>query len=281
MAKVQSNEEKTREKLAKHCADGKFYEAQQLYRTLYSRAVAAKRFADAASLVHSGVLQMFSHGQGNSGGDLAMLLLDSYTKSESKVTADKIQTLVGVFNGFPKGSEEVKQSFMKHAIAYSEKFGPSPYGSPQLHYAVAKFYSDKFDFANAARHYVRADAPAEHAAMLLLWCKRGLKSERDLFIARTVFQYLCIENLSGAHTVLNQFLTGHGTPLDSPLMHFVQFLLKTCERDAPPLFQMLRAKYAKSLERDPNFDLYLNKIGEVYFEIKAPQSMMSIVASIL
>jgi len=279
LADVDSNE--GTDKLAKYCADGKFYEAQQLYRTLYSRYISGKKYPEAGSLALSGALQMFQHGQANSGADLASLLIDSYSKAEAKVADDRIQTVVNLFAAFPKNSEDVRQAFLKQAIVWSEKFGSNPYGNPALHYTAAKYYADKMDFANAARHFVRADSPTQHAAMLLVWCKRGLKSERDLFIARTVLQYLCIENLAGANTVMEKFMAGHGTPIDSPLIHFVQFLLKTCERAAAPLFQMLRAKYAKSIERDPNFDLYLNKIGEVFFEIKAPQSMMSIMTSLL
>ncbi len=73
---------------------------------------------------------------------------------------------------------------------YSEKFGSNPYGAPALHHAMAKWYFSALEFSDSARHFVRADAPTEHAAMLLVWCKRGVKSERDLFVARTVLQYV-------------------------------------------------------------------------------------------
>ncbi len=58
-------------------------------------------------------------------------------------------------------------------------------------------------------------------------------------------------------------------------------VLKTTEREAAPLFQMLRSKYAPSLARDSSFELYLNKIGEVYFDLKAPQSMMNVITGLL
>jgi len=94
-------------------------------------------------------------------------------------------------------------------------------------------------------------------------------------------RYLCLENVGGANTVLQLYSKGCGEKLDSPLLHFVQFLLKTVERDAAPLFSMLRTKYAVSIARDPNLEQYLNKIGEVYFDIKAPQGMLATLTGML
>jgi hypothetical protein len=52
---------------------------------------------------------------------------------------------------------------------------------------------------------------------------------------------------------------------------FYIFVSQTCERDAPPLFEMLREKYAVALERDPAFSTLLDRIGKVFFNIK-PQA---------
>jgi len=88
--------------------------------------------------------------------------------------------------------------------------------------------------------------------------------------------------MGGANTVLQLYCKGCGEKnLDTPLIHFVRFLLKTVERDAAPLFSMLRNKYATSIARDPNFDQYLNKIGEVYFDIKAAQGMLAMLTGLL
>ena len=82
--------------------------------------------------------------------------------------------------------------------------------------------------------------------MLVEWSKLGYASERDLFIARAALQFLSFGNLRDANAVQGAFkarLQQDGeTPPDSPLMNFVGFLLRACERDAAPLFQVLRQK---------------------------------------
>jgi len=176
--------------------------------------------------------------------------------------------------------------------SYSSKFGSNSLGEPLFHKDFALFYQNKLEYIQSQRHYLRSETYKDHAAMLIEWGSRGYKSELDLFIARTVLQYLCLENIDGANAVFENFVQSlypqaqaqlqsqplsiiTSGPLDTPLIHFVQFLLKTVERDASPLFQMLRQKYAPSLERDTAFSAYLNKVGEVYFGLKAPQGMLA------
>lgn len=60
----------------------------------------------------------------------------------------------------------------------------------------------------------------------------------------------------------------------SPMHHPFIAVLQTVEReDASPLFQTLRRKYAVSLGRDQAFQAYMDRIGEIYFGIKAYRGM--------
>jgi len=225
--------------------------------------------------VRSGALLLLEHKQDNSGGDLALQLLDCYTKSKQKLTPDILQTIRTLFEAFScVMNDDAKVSFIKAAIHYSEKFGSSTLGEPALHLMAARFYQSRQEYLTSHKHFLRSNQYNEHTTMLLEWSSKGFKSEIDLFLARAVLQYLCLENLAGANAVFDLFIQKIPS-LDTPLVHFIQFLLKTVERDAGPLFQMLRQKYAQSLERDPAFNAYLNKIGEVYFGIKSSGGVLS------
>ena len=64
---------------------------------------------------------------------------------------------------------------------------------------------------------------------------------------------------------------------EEPLLHFVQFLLRTCQRgggEAGELFDVLRAKYAPVLRRDEGFDGLLDKVGQVFFGREAKKSWL-------
>ena len=58
-------------------------------------------------------------------------------------------------------------------------------------------------------------------------------------------------------------------------------MIETLEREARPLFDMLKQKYAQSLSRDADFAKYLQRIGKVYFDIEAPASMLDSILSLV
>ena len=60
--------------------------------------------------------------------------------------------------------------------------------------------------------------------------------------------------------------------LETPLAHFLRFLLLTLERDARPLFEALCDKYRRALSRDPEFGSYMVAIGSRFFGIAPPNS---------
>ena len=87
---------------------------------------------------------------------------------------------------------------------------------------------------------------------------------------------MCAGYLGDANGVYERFaeLEAKKSVLDSPLSHFVKFLLATLERDARPLFEMLCDKYKAALSRDETFRACLAAIGQRYFAIAPPRSGM-------
>eukprot|EP01006_Ploeotia_vitrea_P033510 TRINITY_DN65566_c7_g4_i3.p1 TRINITY_DN65566_c7_g4~~TRINITY_DN65566_c7_g4_i3.p1 ORF type:complete len:384 (+),score=226.48 TRINITY_DN65566_c7_g4_i3:124-1152(+) len=203
-----------------------------------------------------------------------------------KELAAQVEQITQLFAAFPKDdakSVDVRDRFMRRAITYTGRFGANPHGSPALHQAMARELTRAERFAEAQRYWLRSGRPDEHAAMLAEWASRGYRGELDLFITRCVLQYLCLENLGGANAVFQAFITAHAAGTGAggkkklthtPLLNFTRFLLLTLERDAAPLFRMLRSEYATSLERDDTFNSYLDKIGQLFYNIEAPKSMM-------
>jgi hypothetical protein len=145
----------------------------------------------------------------------------------------------------------------------------------RLHLALAQLHRAHKQFGDAQKHYLRAQSYLEHAKALVEWAKTGLPSELDLFVARAALEYVCLQNLKGANMVFRVFLTAFkkdadaaATLKDSPLLNFVRFLLKVVQRDAKPLFLLLRNKYSVALARDAQFEKYLDVIGATYFGIE-------------
>ncbi|KAK0592085.1 hypothetical protein LWI29_012980 [Acer saccharum] len=51
-------------------------------------------------------------------------------------------------------------------------------------------------------------------------------------------------------------------------MQFISYLLQTLQRDAFPLFSMLRTNYKPSIDREPAFNEMLDEIAEKFYGIK-------------
>ena len=114
--------------------------------------------------------------------------------------------------------------------------------------------------------------------MLLAWSRLGFKGETDLFLARAVLQLLALENLQDANVVYETFLAlaaQSGQPVDTPLTHFLGFLLQCLQREAAPLFKALVAAYEPSLARDEEMKLLVARIGKVFYRIEPPKTGLS------
>lgn len=280
--------EKVFEKFKALFADKKYYEALQLCKTLVMRHNAAKQFDQSEQLAFDVTKNLLAHKQGAAGAELANLMIETYKKAAMQPNDERIERVVAVFQAFPDEAEDAATAFMKDAIQWTTtkptESTPSTststgnlYGAPALHAALARRLSATgSDHSASQRHWLRAGQPQEHAKQVLSWAKTGLRGEADLFAARATIQYLALSNLKDANLfweAIRELYTTESWSLDSPLAHFVNFLLKTCERDAAPLFRLLKQQYAVSLARDPQLQTYLDKVGEVFFGIPVSQGM--------
>jgi len=148
-------------------------------------------------------------------------------------------------------------------------------GDSELNCRAARCYSKINDYSNAQRYYLRSNKPDEFSEVIIKWAKYGYPNERDLFIARAVLQYLCIGNIRDSNQLFNTFIKNYSPAEElpqTPLMNFLRFLLATVERDALPLFELLRDKYKLSLARDPSFNQYLDHISHVFWGVNQPQT---------
>jgi len=242
-------------KLDAALAGGDFYGALQVYRTIVKRKVDSGAFGDARALLVSGAAALSRSGKVLEALDLGdMLVKDVLAVAAGEEVARALADVLAIAAAVPGGACTTQAvAYLRSAIRAAgrcEEGVVTPTLLAQLHEATARacvaggpeFYPD------AQRHFLEASAPAAFAELLLVWAARGLAGERDLFLARAVLQLLCMGNMRDANAVHEAFLAGSAA-IDSPLAHFLKFLLKTLERDARPLFEMLVDKYGKAIDR--------------------------------
>lgn len=68
--------------LERSFAAGNLYEAHQLYRTLYFRFIALKKYKECADVLYDGSIKLIANSQECSGADLGLLTIDTLEKCE-------------------------------------------------------------------------------------------------------------------------------------------------------------------------------------------------------
>lgn len=139
--------------------EGQFYEAHQQLRVIASRYVKQGNWDAAIDILASGAQLLLKAGQGGSGGDLCLLLVDTYNKAEVKPDAAAKARILSLMRAFPAG-EPTRKRFIGEAIAYvclswqfyvlleltrnrwSSKLGEFPAGDPDLHHVAGSLYAE-------------------------------------------------------------------------------------------------------------------------------------------
>ncbi|GMJ11943.1 Guided Entry of Tail-anchored proteins 4 [Hibiscus trionum] len=287
-------------KLEKAINEGNFYGAQQMYKSISARYVSAERYSEALDLLESGACLQLKHGQVTCGAELAVLFVDALVKGKIPYGEDILDRVRKIYNEFPKvplpsdmaddddddrelneahGAAKTRlegcSSFLRAAIKWSAEFGASRNGDPQLHVMLAEYiYSEstELNMAKVSHHFVKGNNPKKLASTLVNFMSKCYPGEDDLAIARPVLMYLSVGNLRDANYLMDELKRlVESQELDFPdsdLIQFITFLLLTLERDALPLFNMLRVNYKSSIDREPAFNELLDEIAEKFYGVQ-------------
>ncbi|EQC35404.1 hypothetical protein SDRG_07114 [Saprolegnia diclina VS20] len=261
------------EKLEERLKQGDFYGALQMYKTLYSRYAAAGDHMRAIDLAHTAAVQLAKHDQFTAAREMGCLMIDLYMAQKFAVDATNKARVQAISEAFSATATKDHSEFLKQAVKWSKAHGSRQRGDAELQLWLARVYTVATDYTNANNHFLHAEQPREMSQMLMAHAATGYASEADLFVARAVLQLICLENLRDANVVLTEFLAAR--PLDTPLINCVKFILRTLERDALPLFQLLQERYAYALSRDPSFRNFMSIIAQKYYGVQPPQSALS------
>lgn len=173
-------------------------------------------------------------------------------------------------------------AFLKSAVKWSVEYGESERGDPSIHDMLASFlWNSTSDLESASRHFIMGSSVEKFFSAIRETMAEVYATEVDLVLVRAVLQYLAVGNLKRGNELMDLCMEqrkkaqkeGQAGPLmspalDSPLVHFTQFLLRTLERNALPLFRLLRERYSSSISRDPTFVDFLDEIAYKFYGVR-------------
>ena len=134
------------------------------------------------------------------------------------------------------------------------------------------------NFTQAKHHFLLSkDGDGCGKMLLQLSITKGYATEVDLFIAQFILQQLCLKETEtamktfGMYTKYHPKIASTEPPFIQPLLNFLFFLLKAIETKKLIVFKTLCELYKPSLDRDPSYEKYLQKIGIIFFGAPQPQ----------
>uniref|UniRef100_A0A182PFA8 Golgi to ER traffic protein 4 homolog n=1 Tax=Anopheles epiroticus TaxID=199890 RepID=A0A182PFA8_9DIPT len=253
-----------------------FYEAHQMYRTLYFRYVSQGKYGDVLELLYDGSLTMLKHEQYSSGADLGLLIIQTLEKAGSSIEAPeqwmkRLAELVGKI----KPTVVDRETLLDRAMKWSGSLVSSPTGHPLMHKLFAQILYREGDLTLARRHVALAKDGVSCGLLLIEISRgKGFAGEVDLFVAHIVLQQLALKEVGTAAGTFTTYCKFHPSiartepPFAMPLLNFLHFLLQLVEQNnrVYETFRTLCELYKPSLERDPSYEKYLQKIGTKFFD---------------
>ncbi|KAL2234877.1 Golgi to ER traffic protein 4 homolog [Sesamum indicum] len=294
------------EKIKKVVEEGNYYGAQQMYKSFGARYISSDRYSEALDILQSGACIQLENGQVTCGAELAVLFVETLVKGKFPYDDDTFDRIRKIYKKFPRISvpqhldladdDDMQQlsealaaaktraegcsSFLKAAIKWSIEFGAHRNGSPEIHDMLADYLSSEspeLDMAKVSYHFVRGKNPKKFASSLVNFMGKCYPGEDDLAVARAVLMYLALGNLRDANVLMDEMKKQvQVREVDFPrseLMQLINYLLKTLERDALPLFNMLRQRYKSSIDREPIFNELLDEVAEKFYGVQRRNAM--------
>ncbi|KAF2272766.1 DUF410-domain-containing protein [Westerdykella ornata] len=281
--------EKTIQRQQQKIEEGQYYEAHQQLRVIASRYVKQSNWAAATDILYSGAQSLLKAGQGGSGGDLCIFLLEVFTKGEIRPDAESKGKLLSLLRAFPR-NEPTRKKFVGGMVSWSGRFGEYPSGDPEIHHVAGSLFAEDLEPYDAERHLILGTkSSAETLAQLeYAWYESDDSHTAPLYAARGVLPYLLAGNLRAANKFFliftSQLSSKAGMSVQEvstassdlrvypslPLLNFLGLLLLAVQRGEAALFRQLKSHYSGNLAEVQWGDA-LDRIGEMYFGIRVPR----------
>lgn len=246
-----------------------------MYRTLYFRYTAQKRFNDVLTLLFEGAKKFLDTEQRPIAADLAILIVDTLEKHPEAPMRQWVLALGELFQRIGPNVVE-REAFLTRSIKWvaSER---NQSMKPKFHEVVASVLWDEGNLELAKHHFLLSHDGVEFGKMLIQLSAKGYSRELDLFIAHTVLQQLCLKQKDVALETFETYTKYHPKiactepPFTTPLLNFIFFLLKAIDTGKLAAFKALCDLYKPSTDRDPAYEKYLQKIGVIFFNAPQPR----------
>lgn len=244
----------------------KFYEMEQRLKTIIVRFNSKKKFDESINFIENCIKKIDETGETQEASQIVLnvtnILTDTLVKAglnlsqdllvklieiHSKVDwlPDKVRVWVKINNKFHEGKNETILEFLsKDALSNKS-------------YSMAQTFS------------VHCSNLSLSKELIIEWSKSGKYTEVDIFVIRYIMLKLTTKRKKDAEQLF-KFFKEEGYLDDSLLANMLKFTFKAIDMNSVEIFEKLADTYERSLQRDPDLQVLLEKIGEMYLQYKKP-----------
>jgi len=277
--------------------DGEFYEAHQMYRTIFSRQKQNKHLANALRIVHDGAVELFNAGESGSAGDLCILYcsgLDEMKNAEeyaklAPTLHQQSQRMHMLTLQHLHVDQPERDQFEKRLITWSAAQLGNRCGSPVLREMIAENYWTLINersaslpmeqrimfYALARNHFIYARNGMRLAELLVELTMLYDEGREGVYVCMlTVFQLLCDNCPDEAKCFYQTFTKKHpklssSFPYEEPLLNLAHFLFEALETANQDTFLVLYQHYSAALNApDQSYARYMRRVGTMYFGVQ-------------
>ncbi|GAB0088069.1 Golgi to ER traffic protein 4 homolog [Sergentomyia squamirostris] len=262
-----------------------YYEAHQIYRSIFYRYFGQQNYEELLELLYKGVQYFIDYSQKIIVADLTSLLVDVLEKTSPRDDhKDWIVKLGFVLREIGPGVVE-REILLTKIIKWSSSVNntEAKLGNPMVHKVIGQIMWLENNIEQAKHHFLLSKDGEGFAEMLVqMSITKAYRNEIDLIIAQVILQQLCLKEIPtaqqtfNAYTKLHPEILGEQPPYSLPLLNFLAFLLKLAKKSGKlESFHTLCFLYKRSTDRDPSYEKYLQKIGTLYFGAPTPHQPRS------
>ncbi|KAL3143346.1 hypothetical protein ABBQ38_002181 [Trebouxia sp. C0009 RCD-2024] len=227
--------------------------------------------------------------------------MQAYVRDNASCSRDNMQRILYIIDAFPRpqtaadGHNDALKQCTKvtlSAIKWAKRHNNAATTVQKLHDKLAAYMWECHGWrglGEVSEHYIRGKDMTGFAAALAQSSNEGLPEEEDLFVARAALQLLAVgkanmldEKLEDLQELLQSYesIVRRGLP-DTPLLHFVNLLVKALEHRSLKLIEMLEQTYAVSLAREPLLGSLLQRIKQIYMGAQPAGGMQNIMSTMM
>jgi hypothetical protein len=227
------------------------YEAFELYKGKANRFKIKGDYAKGLEVLSTGAASMATNSYFTCAEELCHKYVAMLAESKSELTPEVRAAICSIDAAFAEQDHAARHAFLAECVSWSTAIGTRRYGDPQLQSQLGQCLWARKEIRKSLHHFAAGEAPGALWSVVEDNVSAWSDNKMEETVALGVLHFLALQNLRDANELWRKYVDSEkGVSSRTGLKEFIGYLLRTCERDAAPLFKTLCGKYAKDFEFD-------------------------------